>query len=165
MSKTTITDKQLKWQTIKRKARELRGTTVTVGVHDDAGAHADGDLSVAHLAAIHEFGTDRIPERSFMRATFDANRDKYTEMIKQAAHDVVAYGLGVQTAARKLGVIASSDVKRTIQDGIEPDLADATKRARDDKAAHGGGLASMAQTYTPLIDSGQLIASITFRVD
>lgn len=160
-----VIDKRRKWDALRANTQQLRNLTVTIGVHDDAGAHGNSAVSVAHLAAIHEFGTDRIPERSFMRATFDAKRGEYTDLIKTLANDVAVQGQSPELAARKLGVIASNDVKRTIQDGIEPDLADATKRARDDKAAHGGGLASMAQTYTPLIDSGQLIASITFRVD
>ena len=165
MTRATVVDKRRKWDALKANAAQLRNLTVTVGVHDDAGAHGDGAESVAQIAAQHEFGAGRVPERSFLRSTFDRNRGKYADLIKTLAQDVAVQGQSPDLAARKLGVIASGDVKATIQAGIDPPLSPETKAARDEKAAHGGGLASMAQTYTPLIDSGQLLASITFRVD
>jgi len=163
---TTVRDDRRVLDRLEREWAKLSRTVVTVGVHDDAGAHHGDDqpITLPQLAAIHEFGTDKIPERSFMRSTFDAKRPAYEAMIKDAAQRVTG-GEDAETAARRIGVIASNDCKRTIQAGIAPPLADATKAARARKAEHGGGLASLGGATTPLIDSGQLIASITFRVD
>lgn len=50
---------------------KLIGTEVAVGIDDP---------DVAWYAAINEFGTDVIPQRSFLRSTFDENQDNVISM-------------------------------------------------------------------------------------
>lgn len=150
--------------------RELASKTVTVGVHGDAAPVVDDDgkptgFRMADLAAVHEFGSGHIPERSFLRAavaehgeSIAANvRDELGKMIERDAID-----------AKKLltrgGVLLVGAVRETISNRIPPPLAESTKRQRDRKAAHGGGLAANVGSYTPLVDTGQLWQSIVFEI-
>ena len=59
------------------KLKKMQKDAVTVGIHKSAGNHDNSDLTVAEVAAYNEFGTERSPERSFMRSTMRENRLKY----------------------------------------------------------------------------------------
>lgn len=159
-----VIDNRSAWDRILRELKELRRTVVTVGVHDDASARPGDDLTNPQLAAIHEFGAGRIPERSFLRATIDQDRRVETFARDQAAE--VAAGLRpAQQAGERIGVMATAAVKQRIRSHIPPPLAAVTIERKLEKGAHGGGLASMAgSAAAPLIDTGQLINSITYKV-
>lgn len=151
------------------RARVKFATTVktTMGVHGDAAPYAeDGNLSVAGVAAVHEFGTDRIPERSFLRAGIDGHIREIGEATDRAL-DMIVTGPDDASVLRAAGYVGEAGI-RAIQDTIEaripPPLAPMTKAARDRKAAHGGGLASLAGQYTPLVDTGHLRNSIVYKV-
>lgn len=144
--------------------RKLGRTRVTVGVHDSAGQHDGSSETVAQIAATHEFGAGRIPERSFLRKTFDDKEGAIYGLASDAIDEMIAGRLEAEGVGEKLGLEVTGMVKRTIQDGIDPPLSPQTIAIRDAKAKHGGGLLSHAGAHTPLIDSGQLISSITHEV-
>jgi len=54
--KVRIKDDDKKWQKLKDEVQKLGGGRVTIGVHGKAGKTKDGDLTMANLAAVHEFG-------------------------------------------------------------------------------------------------------------
>lgn len=150
--------------------RELASKTVTVGVHGDAGYVVDTDgkqtaQTMAQLAAVHEFGTERIPERSFLRAAVAEHGDMVARDVRDQLGGMIERD---QLDPRKLliraGVLLVGTVRETISNRIPPPLAEATKRQRDRKAQHGGGLQANVGSYTPLVDTGQLWQSIVFRV-
>lgn len=158
-----VIDNRGRWDHLLREIASLRRTVITVGVHDDASARPDG-LSNPQLAAIHEFGSDRIPERSFLRATVDQDRQVETFAREQAA-EVVSGARPARQAAERIGVAVTAAVKRRIRAHIPPPLAAITIERKLEKGSHGGGLASMANDpAAPLIDTGQLINSITYKV-
>lgn len=161
-------DDRSKWDAMLRQLGQLKRSVVTVGVHENAKPQTDEDgkkvMAMPMLAAIHEFGTDKIPERPFLRSTFTAkSRDWQQQFGKQIANIAEAK----QTAGGALiftGVVMSADCKKTILAGIAPALHAITIAKRMKKGAHGGGVTSLGGSTTPLIDSGQLLASITFEV-
>lgn len=160
----TFSDDRRALDKILREVRKLRSAAVTVGVHGDSGARTDGELSNVDVARIHEFGQGKIPERSFLRSTVDANG---ADLLKHAQKVAGKVALGTMPASQALdsvGVVIVGAVQSTISAGIAPALAPATIASRMEKGSHGGGLASKANATTPLVDSGQLIRSIQYRV-
>lgn len=161
-------DDRRQWDAMLRNLGQLKRAVVTVGVHENAKPQLDDDgkevMAMPMLAAIHEFGTAEIPQRSFLESTFKAKaRDWQQQFAKQVAN--VAEGKQSPSGALKfVGVVMSADVKKTILGGISPALAAVTVAKRMEKGRHGGGAASHAGATTPLIDSGQLLASITSEV-
>ncbi len=136
------------------RLQSLIGMRVDVGVFAEVGAlpHTGADgLTVAGVAAVHEFGTadGRIPERSFLRATFDANNSRYAGMAKRIAARVVD-GEDPEGLLTALGLTIAGDVQERIAAGIEPTLAPATVARKG--------------SSTPLIDTGRLRQSISSRV-
>jgi hypothetical protein len=154
--KTTIKDKGYKkamesFKEIKRKPY------VKIGVMESAGAHKEAEgLSVVDVATFHEYGTEGVPERSFMRSTVDQNFESYVEKSIQLQGKVVLQQLSVESALAILGEQIQSDIVNTINSGIPPELAESTLRAKTVNGKVGD---------TPLVDSGQLKQSIRYKVE
>lgn len=161
----TVKDDRRAFDRLYKELRQMGGMRVTIGVHDDTGQHEGGDATVAEVAATHEFGAGRIPERSFLRSTFDRKEPQITEALYDSVNEVAHDRLSPQQAMDRVGMVTRSLVQDTMRAGINPPLAPSTLAAREAKASHGGGLQSMEGQHTPLIDSGQLLASITHKVE
>lgn len=164
MATVEVQDNDRLYRQILGEVAKLRHASVTIGVHQSAGVHGDGPETVAQIAATHEFGSaaQRIPERSFLRSTVDGNPKPMMEAQK-AAGEVCRGKLSAQHCVERIGVVTRDAVKETILSKIPPPLSPATVQRRLEKGKHGGGLASKADATTPLVDSGQLIASIQFE--
>ena len=121
---------------------------VDVGILESAGAEADG-TSVIDVAFWNEFGTATIPERSFIRAWFDEAEPQLREEFTKLMHGVAA---GKRTRAEVLELMGQrmvGQVQERISAGIPPENAPST-------AARKG-------STTPLIDTGVLRSSVTYR--
>lgn len=99
-------------------------TEVVIGIHEVD--KNDEGLTVAEYAAYNEFGTEDIPERSFMRSTFD-------EKVRQIESDMKAeYGKvadGKSTVYRALSIVGlkhETDIKEKIRSGVNPPNAEYT---------------------------------------
>lgn len=131
-----------------------RGLSVSVGIQ---GADADevdfwhGELTNAVLGAIHEFGRGRVPERSFLRSTFDDNRSEYQRELDRIGGEFFDDGR-IKGELMILGEEFRGDVVRTIQAGIPPGLQ---PQSLVDRPGSG---------TTPLWATGQLVNSITSDV-
>lgn len=158
-------DDRRQWDRLRNELRRLGGLRTTVGVHDDAGQHDGTDVTVAEIAATHEFGAGRIPARSFLRKTFDDKEAYIRGILDDGVSDVIAERYTPEQVMDRVGMVVRGAVQTTIQAGIAPPLSAQTIAAREAKASHGGGLQSMAGRHTPLIDSGQLISSVTHKVE
>ena len=138
------------WRGVLKRVSEMKRGTVRVGVMGDAGD--ENGVSLAEIAAFHEFGTSTIPERSFLRATFFGHAaEGLRVMCEKLSKAVVEGKLDEPRALGLLGTWAVAEVKKTIRASIAPELAAATI------AAKGSSL--------PLVDTGQLINSVTFVVE
>ncbi len=127
---------------------------VQVGVYGEASTE-DGD-SIAAIASHHEFGSEdgeNPPERSFIRSTVDKNEDAYKASLRKLADLALVGAVTPQVALGRFGLIVENDIKQTIRDRIEPELAPSTlARKGEDKDI-------------PLIDTAQLINSIASKVE
>jgi hypothetical protein len=161
-------ESDLGWAKLWRLLDVLRrtGAHVKVGVLEGHGTGSElreGGLTNAQLAAVHEFGSadGKIPERSFIRSTFDANRETYRENLKELLVKVVDGKLTVEKAFSVLGLKIATDIKKRITTGagIPPPNAPSTVARKIKKGAwnKGGGGAPR-----PLVDTGRLLGAITW---
>lgn len=111
-----------------------------------------GAATLVDIATMHEFGGDPgPPERSYLRATMDANKEKYIALTDKLRSEIVQGKMTLKKALTILGMTIVKDVKLYIRAGIAPALAQSTIDAKG--------------STTPLIDTGQLINAITYVVD
>lgn len=103
------------------------------------------------LAIWHEYGTRTAPERPFLRSTMRANAAQYARFLGSNIHLVFQKKRTVVQLLNALGSKAAADVKNTIRRGIPPPNAPETVRRK--------------KSSKPLIDTGQLLNSITWLVE
>lgn len=107
-------------------------------------------ISMAQLAAVHEFGTAEIPERSFMRSTMAEKERELLNLTKKFLVQIINGDTNKKTALRTMGAFIARAFKNKIQTGpFAPDKPETTKRKGSDK---------------PLIDTGQLRDSIEYEL-
>jgi hypothetical protein len=150
-----ITDRDRGLARLARNAESVSDWVVAVGVLADAegeAAHAGTALTVLALAEVHEFGAPAagIPQRSFVRAAVDEHVEEIRALQKSLLQQVLGARIGVKEALERLGAFVVGLIQQRIADGIDPPNAAATV-ARKGSA-------------TPLVDTGQLRASITYQV-
>jgi hypothetical protein len=133
-------------------------------------------LTNVRLGAIHEFGAGRVPERSFIRDTFNLNRLKYFAELRALVGRWFDRK-GKLPLRRALGLMAlrmSSDQQRRILEGagIPPPNAPATieKKLRKGKwrgrtAAEDAARIAAGVGPRPLIDTGRLVGSLSHAVE
>ena len=105
-------------------------------------------LTVLEVAEMNEFGLG-VPERSFIRAFYDTYENQARDFLKARMADVFAGRLERKQALHQFGIWLVAMCQKRIRDGIDPPNSDYTKRLKG--------------SSTPLIDTGQLWTSITFR--
>ena len=156
---------------MRKSMRDLEGVTVTVGIHGEDGDRETGRATNVQVAAIHEFGDParKIPERSFLRSTFDNERAEILDDMADAMDRTIEFG-HIEREIPRVGIFTEKRVRDTIRRGLTPDISDATKDRRRKKLKQKGEVAVPANsqfgtTETPLIDTGQLIQSIASKVE
>lgn len=128
------------------------GPHVTVGIQGSQAVadHSGAGITVAQVGAYNEFGTSRIPARSFVRSTVDGNSRLYSRMLADVARSWIARRLSLAQGLGLVGAKVAGDIKLRIAAGISPPNAAATIARKG--------------SSTPLIDTGQLRSSITSAV-
>lgn len=140
------------WKELRAQVSEASKMHVRVGVFQDSGFADDGETTIAEIAAIHEYGAPgaNIPERSFIRRTFNEQKNSLEQMMLRLARLVLSEKADVPQALNQLGAWGAAAVKNTIRKRIPPPL----KQATIDRKG----------SSTPLVDTGQLLDSITWEV-
>lgn len=127
------------------------GMSVTIGVQGkDAGAKKEGGLTNVQVASYHEFGTENIPQRSFIRSNDEKNKAQYKKVIAEIKDKIIFGQMKVDQGLGLLGEKVRADIQAGIRAGIEPALSEKTIKAKG--------------SSVPLIDTGQLIQAITYDV-
>ena len=129
---------------------ELESYAVEVGIF--------GDGEYGMIARVHEFGTTIqtkkasivIPERSFMRSTFDEKEKEWSKFILKQLQNVLDFKIDVQTMLGRLGAKMVADIQEKITDIRTPPNAASTIAKKG--------------SSNPLIDTGGLRMRITYRV-
>ena len=144
---------------IKRKGLGIKGLinrvknpgTVQVGIID-AGTHDDSEETVASIGFKHEFGTEKVPERSFLRSTLHGSRKDILSLNKKLLKKIVNLSMKVPQALGILGSFVADKVSLKIVAIKSPPNSPATILAKG--------------SSNPLVDTGQLWDdSITWEVN
>lgn len=168
MGATKDTDRGMKG--IMAQLKQLAGASITVGIHEDAGTD-DSGTSVAEVGAIHEFGKGHVPARPWLAPTIDENEAELQQFAGRVFDRIVSSGgkVPLRAGLEVVGERAVQLVQAKIRDS-DPSwapLAEATKKAK----ARRGGLRGDAKAAfvsgdgNPLVDTGQLLNSITKKVE
>ena len=127
---------------------------VDIGLPESVGSKSangsDGKLTVAEVGTFHEFGTEHVPQRSFLRANDEENREKYKKFMDELRDKIIFGMMPAKQALGLLGEVIQKDIKARIVSGIAPAL----KQSTIDRKG----------SSTPLIDTGQMINSIRYQV-
>lgn len=134
-----------------RKQLGQDNRVVKVGVPATAEPQPDGTPMVL-VAAVHEFGSPKnnIPERSFIRSAVNENHDEYVRLNKINFVALIKNKITVEIALSRLGEMAKSHMQQKIRKGDFVPLKESTIKAKGSSA--------------PLIDTGNLIQSITYAL-
>jgi hypothetical protein len=170
-----VHDKDLGWLAILQQVEALAGGAYAkVGVLEDdpkGSYRPKGGLTVAEIAAVQEFGTEdgHVPERSFLRSTFDEMRDTLDEMSRKLIIAVVLdRTLTVEQALNLLGAKFAAAVRAKITDGegVPPPNAPSTRARKEAKGRWNvkGAAAAAGLGVRTLVDTARMIGAITWAL-
>ena len=136
--------------------KKVNKKTIEAGILGDAGKNKDGE-SIAAYAAANEFGTNKagrnknvtIPERSFIRSTFD-NKKSIDRVFKNVDRILVP-GVNVKKILNNMGLTIKGEIVKKILSNIPPPNKPSTKAQKK-----GGG--------RTLVADGFLRKAIDFKV-
>jgi hypothetical protein len=111
------TDRDLGLRRITRELHRARVTEVVVGIQQ--GTMADGEF-VATYAAANEYGTSKIPARSFMRSTFDSDVGELRRDMDYGYQQMLAGTMTTRTALGYVGLKHQTAIKAKIGSNIQP---------------------------------------------
>lgn len=97
------------FQRLQAECDAFKGKKVLVGI---VGAGGDA-VKIAHA---HEYGTGRLPARSFIRASFDADQDKLEGIISEQVERVVSGKTSADAAINAIGAQAAQLVQNYIDE-------------------------------------------------
>ena len=120
---------------------------IQVGFQGDQ-KYEDG-TSIAQVAAVNEFGASDIPERPFMRQSFE-NHEGELQAACDAAQRLVSSGGSAEQALQQIGVVAKGLVQDEIVNGGFAPNAESTIKKKGSEQ--------------PLIDTGTMRQSVNFVV-
>lgn len=116
-------DRDLGWRRYQRELEAARVTEVVVGIHQ--GDIADGQ-QIADYAAKNEYGTSKIPERSFMRSSFDENVDVISRELSGRYGQMVEGRITTRVALGLVGLKVQDLIKQKIDSSVRPANSAAT---------------------------------------
>jgi len=111
-----------------------------------AGRKQEPGLNIAQYAAQNEFGTNEIPERSFMRTAIDENINVITTAMNQELGLVIDGNKTLRNAFDTVGLVITGLIQRKIREIRFPPNSPRTIAEKG--------------SSKPLIDFGAMIASI-----
>lgn len=126
---------------------------VLVGIQGNKAAQqkegTDEPITLVEVAAFNEFGLG-VPERSFLRGTFDLMQHQLERLSERLGERVASGQMDTRQALNIVGHALVNAIKDRISAGIEPPNAQSTIDRKG--------------SSIPLIDHGQLRSSITHVV-
>lgn len=109
------------------------GASIVAGIpRANNGPHSDSTLTIAEVAAVHEFGAPsvRIPERSFIRAGVRENLPELRRLQADLIKKVVQKRIGVSTAMNRMGQAMADKIREKLEKGPFTPLAPSTVRGK-----------------------------------
>lgn len=113
-----------------------------------------GSITLAEIAGVHEFGSPKtgVPERSYLRATFDTEREVYQAELRGVVENAIDGKATLEEGLDRLGVGFVGDVQEYIRAGMGPPPPLAPETIRRKKSSHA------------LIDTSRLVNSLDSEV-
>ena len=155
---------------IAQALRALSRRRVLVGVPAANNQRTDGKIGNAALAYIHNYGAPEanIPARPFMEPGIEDAQPAIKTAFEYATRAALQGNVEKVDANLDIaGTKAVNAIHARIQAGIPPPLKPATvaARRRRSKGSAYRRKATSASDTTPLIDTGELLKSITYVVE
>ncbi len=140
-----IQDRDRGYKGMRQRMKQMAGSYTKVGVQENS-KDQDGVSDLVLIAASNEFGTDTIPERSFIRSTFEENRDKLAEISAAEADAIMTGRKDVRTSLQLMGEYHAGQIQAKIHSHPPPENAPATIKRKGSSGT--------------LVDTGNLAQSI-----
>jgi hypothetical protein len=93
-----------------------------------------------------------VPERSFLRSTFDEQNEKWTDFFERQIELVCSLEITAKQAYSRLGALIVGDVQKKMRNLRDPKLSPITVADRQKHSTN------------PLMDTGHLRAAVTWKV-
>lgn len=153
-----VVDKDRGRRDLMRRLRKTGKSFVKVGIfgNDASEPHAGSNKSNVEIAGFHEFGTNTIPQRSYLRATVDAEETRIKNLQRKIARGIIKRRITEEKGLALIGEFLVGKMQKRIQGGIPPKLKPATIRRKTVQGKKG---------TTPVIDTGQVVQSITWAIE
>ena len=127
-----------------------KGGYVEVGVIESAAHKESEGLTVADVASYNEFGTETIPERSFMRSTLRKEKSNIKALNKKLLRKITKGKLSTKKGLGLLGQFLSAKIsKKIVSIKTPPNKPETIKRKG---------------SSNPLVDTGQMKNSMNYKV-
>ena len=112
------------FEKLKAACSDLSRKKIYVGIVGSA------DSEVLKIAHAHEYGTEKLPERSFIRASFDADQDKLDRIITGSVEKVLSGAISADAAANAIGAQAAQLGQNFIDDNRVKPKSDYSKKTQ-----------------------------------
>lgn len=140
-----IQDRDRGYKSMRQRLALMKGSYTKVGVQVGA-READGITDMVTVAASNEFGTDTIPERSFLRSTFDEEQENLKTISAGEAQAIIEGTKTVDVSLALMGEYFTGRVQAKIHSHPPPPNSPET-------------IARKGSSGT-LIDSGAMVQAI-----
>lgn len=156
---------------VMKRAEQLNHLQLVVGIPSDGKSRksleegTNADITNAELGIIHEFGVPEkgIPERSFMRSTASEEAENLSQLTNVMVTECLSGQITPKNALSQVGAYLQGKIVEKITDGeFQPNTPETLKRKLTPVKNKKKKRAKDADK--PLIDTGQLRASITYEV-
>lgn len=142
---------------VKANLKDMDRYKIEIGVFSASGSTDDG-VHYALIAGVHEFGVTIkqakgdivIPERSFLRSTFDEKSDEWFNFVKKRMPAILFGEVSAKKLMELLGAKIVSDIQKRIKEIGDPPNAPSTIAQKG--------------SSSPLIDTGGLRMRVTYKV-
>ena len=112
------------FEKLKSACEDMAGKKILVGFVGGV------DSEVLKIASAHEYGTDKLPERSFIRASFDADQAQLGEIVSGSVGKVLSGQMSADAAANAIGAQAAQLVQNFIDDNRVKPQSDFSKKTQ-----------------------------------
>lgn len=126
----------------KLKASSQKAVYVGFPAEFNENVEGSDNFNLASLAAVLEFGNERIPSRPFLRQTLAENQEKYTALFVKLFES----GVSIDQIYEQIALIAQGDIQQNIVNGKW--------------TANAPGTIKRKKSSKPLIDTGKLRQSV-----
>ena len=153
----TVTDNRGKWDALLKRIAQVKGASLTVGIHADEAKREDGGDNVL-IGAVHEFGAPGhkppIPQRAFLRPGVASAGPAIGNAAVHGLRGVVDGTARPMAVLGTMGNAALAGIYRRIDSNIGPALSKATIANRIRRTQKGRNALNKAAKYTRLLSRG-----------